>query len=447
MAHKAGTEQILYLPQEPVQRLLKPLIRFLHVEAASGIFLALCALLALLMANSPWSSDYLAIWKLPMGISIGDFQLVHSLKHWINDGLMAIFFFVIGLEVKREIVVGELRELRRAALPISAALGGMLVPAGLYFALQVGQPGQNGWGVPMATDIAFVVGCMAILGSRVPAALRVLLLSLAIVDDIGAILVIAIGYTDTIHLSWLFTGLSGIGVVFFMQRIGVRSMLLYTLLGFLIWVGFHQSGIHATIAGVVIGLMTPARPYLKNNVAVELFAGASRLLHGDSWENELHRPEKVITYQRVSRETISPVEYLIYLLHPWVAFLIMPVFALANAGVAFQMADVATSTAMAVIIGLLLGKPLGILLFSWLAVKSGIAQLPTSVNWKQLTAGGFLAGIGFTMALFIAGLAFKDESLLRTVKVGVLLGSFLSAVVGMSILGASAPETETEQTT
>lgn len=255
--------------------------------------------------------------------------------------------------------------------------------------------------------------------------------------------VIALGYTDTIHLSWLLMGLAGIGVVFVMQRIGVRSMGLYTLIGLLIWVGFHESGIHATIAGVAIGLMTPARPYLERSVAGELFGRASRLLHGDSWEEEPHRAQKVKKYQRVSRETISPVEYLIYLLHPWVAYLIMPVFALANAGVPFQAADLLTPTALAVILGLLAGKPLGILCFSWASVRLGIARLPADVSWKQVAGGGFLAGIGFTMALFIAGLAFGDEQLLRTAKVGVLLGSVVSALLGMFILATTeAPSAE-----
>lgn len=437
MAEDYGSERSL-LPEEPIRRLINPVVRFMHVEAASGIVLLLCAVVALLLANSRLSESFLEIWMIPIGFEIGPLQLQHSLKHWINDGLMAIFFFVIGLEVKRELVLGELREARRAAMPIAAALGGMLIPAGLYLALQMGEAGQRGWGIPMATDIAFVVGCMAVLGSRVPAGLRVMLLSLAIVDDLGAILVIAIGYTETIHWSWLFAGAIGMGIVFLMERVGVRSLGAYTVLGCVIWLGFHESGVHATIAGVILGLLTPARPYLKESSAGELLTRAGNLIHGGAWEEESHRAEKVRQYQRVSREAISPLEYLIYLLHPWVAFLIMPLFALANAGIPFQIADVASPVAVAVFVGLAVGKPTGILLFSWVSLRLRIAQLPQSVTWRQLAGGGFLAGIGFTMALFISGLALEAD-LLRSAKVGILAASLVSAVIGLAILATARP--------
>ena len=422
------------LPRESIHRLTRPLSRFLHVEAVSGVVLLLCALAALTLANSAGSETFLALWKVPIGITVGDFQLEHSLKHWINDGLMAIFFFVIGLEVKREIAIGELGEIRRAALPVAAAIGGMLVPAGIYLALQLGEAGQRGWGIPMATDIAFVVGCMAVLGRRVPAALRVVLLSLAIVDDIGAILVIAFGYTESLQWGWLVTGLIGIAAVVFMQRVGIRSMAMYTLVGLVTWLGFHESGIHATIAGVALGLLTPARAYIGG----ELLRRASDAIHGGGWEEEPHRAQKVRQHRRLTRETISPLEYLIYLLHPWMAFLVMPVFALANAGVPFQAADATSPVAIAVILGLVAGKPIGILLVSWLSLKAGLARLPEGVTWRHMAGGSFLAGIGFTMALFIAGLAFADDSLLRSAKVGVLLASAASAVIGMSILGTAS---------
>ena len=422
------------LPREPIHRLTRPLNRFLHVEAASGVVLLLCALAALALANSAVSEAFLGFWKVPVGIAIGDFQLEHSLKHWINDGLMAIFFFVIGLEVKREIAIGELGEIRRAALPVAAAIGGMLVPAGIYLALQHGEAGQRGWGIPMATDIAFVVGCMAVLGRRVPAALRVILLSLAIVDDVGAILVIAFGYTESLQWGWLITGLLGIGAVVIMQRVGIRSMAMYTLVGLVTWLGFHESGIHATIAGVALGLLTPARAYIGG----ELLQRASDAVHGGVWEEESHRAQKVQQHRRLTREIVSPLEYLIYLLHPWMALLVMPVFALANAGVPFQAADAASAVAIAVVLGLVAGKPIGILLVSWLALKAGLAQLPEGVTWRHMAGGSFLAGIGFTMALFVAGLAFADDSLLRSAKVGVLLASAASAVVGMAILGTAS---------
>jgi NhaA family Na+:H+ antiporter len=437
MATDDSRQQESLLPKEPVQRLTKPLAHFLHIEAASGVVLLACAVVALAVANSPVSEAFLGFWEIPLGVEIGEFQLRHPLKHWVNDGLMVVFFFVIGLEVKRELVLGELREVRRAAMPVAAALGGMLAPAGLYLVFQAGAAGQRGWGVPMATDIAFVVGCMALLGPRVPGALRVMLLSLAIVDDIGAILVIAVGYTETLHLSWLATGAIGIAIVIGMQFIGVRSMGAYTILGVVIWLGFHESGVHATIAGVVLGLLTPARPYLAQSVGGELLEKARSVFLSGTWESDALRAGRVREYQRVTHETISPLAYLIYLLHHWVAFLIMPLFALANAGVALRATDVVSPVAIAVMVGLVVGKPTGILLLCWLSLKLGIAELPASVSWRQITGGGFLAGIGFTMALFIAGLALEDD-LLRSAKVGVLLGSLISAVVGMVIL-AGAP--------
>lgn len=435
--HDPSSEKAL-LPQEPIHRLIQPLNRFLHVEAASGIVLLICAIAALFAANSPFSEEFLAFWKTPIGISVGEFELKHPLKHWINDGLMAVFFFVIGLEVKREMAIGELRHIRRAALPLAAAIGGMLVPAGVYLALQFGEDGQRGWGIPMATDIAFVVGCMAVLGQRVPPALRIVVLSLAIVDDIGAILVIALGYTETLNWLWLTLGLGGIVGVVLMQHVGIRSMGMYALIGVLIWLGFHESGVHATIAGVALGLLTPAHPYLERGIGGELLRRASDVIHGGDWEEEPHRAEKIRQYRRVTRETISPLEYLLYVLHPWVAFLIMPMFALANAGVPFQAADILSPVALAVILGLLLGKPVGILLLSWVLLKMGWVQLPQGVTWRHMAGGGFLAGIGFTMAMFIAGLAFADEMMLRSAKVGVLVGSLASAMIGMTILGTAA---------
>jgi NhaA family Na+:H+ antiporter len=274
--------------------------------------------------------------------------------------------------------------------------------------------------------------------------LRVVLLSLAIVDDIGAIIVIALGYTESLHWAWLAAGLAGIGVVVLLQRLGVRSMGMYTLIGGVIWLGFHESGIHATIAGVALGLLTPARPYLDRGVGGELLRRASDVIHGGSWEQEPHRAEKIRQYRRVTRETISPLEYLIYMLHPWVAFVIMPVFALANAGVPFHPADVLSPVALAVMLGLVVGKPVGILLLSGLSLKLGLAQLPSEVNWRHMAGGGFLAGIGFTMALFISGLAFAGDELLRSAKVGVLLGSLASATFGIAILSTAAPSAKNQ---
>jgi len=420
------------VPREPIDRLVDPLVRFMHVESAGGVVLAVCAALALFLANSGWADAYVGIWKIQVGFQLGDFAIVHSLKHWINDGLMVLFFFVIGLEVKRELVTGDLKDLRSAALPVAAALGGMFVPAGLYLALQWGEAGQRGWGIPMATDIAFVVGCMALLGPRIPRGLRVLLLSLAIADDIGAILVIAVGYTEQLYLGWLVLGLAGIGVISLMARLGVRAFLPYVLIGCLVWFGFHESGIHATIAGVILGLMTPARAYLSSTSFGRMIRRADGAVHGD-WEGMPHRAEKLRWFQWATREAIPPLQYLETALHPWTSFLILPLFALANAGVPFQLSDVADPVAVAAAAGLVIGKPLGIVLFSWLAVRLGLGRLPEGVGWLAIAGGGLLCGIGFTMALFIAELAI-DGPALNAAKVGIIGASVVAAAGGMSLL-------------
>jgi NhaA family Na+:H+ antiporter len=429
------------LPAKPIDRLVAPIERFLHVEAASGIVLLVAAIAALALANSPLSEGFLAFWKTPVGFSFGSFELSHSLRHWINDGVMAIFFFVIGLEVKRELVIGELRDLRRASLPIAAALGGMLAPAGVYLALQLGEPGQAGWGIPMATDIAFVVGCMALLGPRVPHGFRVLILSLAIADDIGAILVIAVGYTDTIRLGFLLGGFVVMAATLGLERLGVRSLGLYVLCGVLVWFEFHESGVHATIAGVILGLMTPARAYLSESLFANMLRRADQVLHGE-WSSPPHRPVRVRRLRRAARESLSPLEYLEHLLHPWVSFVIMPLFALANAGVPFSVSDFGEPVAMAVAAGLVVGKPVGIVLFSWLAVRLGLAALPEGISWGVLAGGGLLAGIGFTMALFIAGLAL-DGPTLDAAKVGILGASAVAAILGMLVLSRLLPRPET----
>jgi len=441
MAGEHDIHETMAPPREPIDRFLEPITRFLHVEAASGIVLAACTALALVLANSPLGEAFLAFWKTKVGFEVGGFRMVHSLNHWINDGLMAIFFFVVGLEVKRELVLGELREFRRAVLPVAAALGGMVVPAAIYLALQKGSPAERGWGIPMATDIAFVVGCLALLGPRIPKILRVFLLSLAIVDDIGAILVIAIGYTESIDGTALLLGFVGIAAIFGISRLGVRSLGVYTVLGVLVWFAFHESGIHATIAGVILGLMTPARPYLSESFFGRVLERATDLLKGGEWAGMSHRADRVRRFYRATRETISPLEYVEGLLHPWVAFVIMPVFALANAGVVFQPSDLRSPVALAVVAGLVLGKPLGILVASWLAVRLVVHRLPEGLTWAGLVGGGCLAGIGFTMAIFIAGLALDGETL-AAAKVGILAASVVAAALGMVILrtGLRAPE-------
>jgi Na+:H+ antiporter, NhaA family len=421
------------LPAEPIDRVVEPIARFLHVASASGAVLLLATVAALVLANSPLSEDFLAWWKTPVGVSVGPFEMRHSLKHWINDGLMVIFFFVVGLEVKRELILGELRDFRVAALPIAAALGGMAAPAVLYLTFQWGEAGQRGWGIPMANDIAFVVGCLAILGSRVPNSLRIMLLSLAIADDVGAILVIAIGYATELNLFALVWGVLGIGLLMLLQRIGVRSLGIYIPLGVGIWYGFHESGVHATIAGVILGLLTRVRPWVSHRLLTQFVHQLGGFLQGEGWHDAHERQAVLRSVERAARETISPLERLEAALHPWVSFVIMPLFALANAGVPIDAGAFKESVTMAVVVGLCVGKPVGIVLFSWLAVCTGLAKLPEGISWGILTAGGVLAGIGFTMSLFIAGLAL-NEQLLVAAKVGILTGSVLCATLGAVLL-------------
>jgi len=417
----------------PIDILMDPLQRFLHVESASGIVLLLATITALILANSPWSEGFLAFWKTRIGFAIGSFEMKHSLQHWINDLLMVVFFFVIGLEVKREIVSGELRNLKSAALPIFAALGGMFVPAMIYLFLQADSPAAKGWGIPMATDIAFVVGSLAILGSRIPGSLRILLLSLAIADDIGAILVIAIGYSDNLQLNFLLLSLGGLLGFIGFYKIGVRNIPVYFLLAAVVWFGFHESGVHATIAGVIIGLLTPTKGWITESRLQTIVQNIQHFLQGEKWPGSKERYHLLREMERTTRKTVSPLERFESDLHPWVGFIIMPIFALANVGVVINSSVIFNPVAMAVTLGLFIGKPIGITLFSWLAVKVGLASLPSDLSWPAVLGGGSLAGIGFTMALFIASLALQGTAL-DAAKAGILIGSFLSALVGSAML-------------
>jgi len=443
MAHPAETKKPL--PREPVDAVIDPFKRFLHIESASGIVLLIAAITALVLANSPLGDGFLAFWKKKVGFTFGTFQVYHSLQHWINDGLMAIFFFVIGLEVKRELVMGELRDLRQAALPIAAATGGMIVPACIYLTLQYGAPGQSGWGITMATDIAFVVGCLAVLGSRIPNSFRVLLLSLAIADDIGAIIVIAIGYTESLSLTALVLAIIGIGIMLFLMWVGVRNIAIYLILMVLVWFGFHESGIHATIAGVIFGLLTPTKSWISEKQLGDIFQRTGHFLRGDGWGDTGERYTTLRQTGIAARKSLSPLERFENELHPWVGFVIMPIFALANAGVSIQVSDITNPVATAVGLGLLAGKPIGIVFFSWLAVKIGLARLPVGINWGAITGGGFLAGIGFTMAIFIASLALEG-ALLDAAKVGILGGSALAGLSGVMLLILFLPKPSQSET-
>jgi NhaA family Na+:H+ antiporter len=421
------------LPREFVDRLTKPFARFLRVEAAGSAVLLSFTVAALVLSNSPWGPLFSDAWEARVGLQLGSLEFARSLREWTNDGLMTLFLFIVALELKRELVLGELNNPRMAALSIAAAVGGMLVPAALYLMLQSGHPGETGWGTVMATDTAFVIGCLALLGSQIPKSLRVFMLSLAIVDDIGAILVVAIGYST--HIAWgaIAMGALGVASVRALALVGVRSVPVYFLVGCFIWLAVDASGIHATITGVILGLMTPARRWVSDE---RLYAILGRVVAhpaGDEGSGDTKDRQTLQVAEIAARETLSPVERLEIALHPWVSFGIMPLFAFANAGVALSLGDFGDSVTVAVFVGFALGKPIGVLLFSWLAVRSGIALRPPELSWRLLAGGGLLAGIGFTMALFIANLAFS-KSLLDSAKLGIFLASVFSAGTGVGLL-------------
>ncbi len=423
----------------PLQKLARfarlPLERFLAIEAASGILLLVAAAVALALANSPWSGQVADFWALKVGISLGGWSFARDLAWIVNDGLMVIFFFVVGLEIRREIHHGELSELRRAALPVAAAIGGMIAPALIYLAIAGGPTTRSGWGVPMATDIAFAVGVLALLGKRVPAALRVLLLAVAVIDDLGAILVIALFYSEGLQWSGFAVAGAGIAGVFLLQGLGVRSRWAYVPAGVVLWAGVYAAGIHPTIAGVILGLLTPVRAW----VGVDgLIAGLQRHVEGQRDLRELQGhalTEALAEVDHLRREATSPAEGLIETLHPWVAYGIMPIFALANAGVSiagFSVAGDAARVIPGVALGLLLGKPLGILIVVYLTKWLGWVALPKGLGFRHLLVLGTVAGIGFTMALFVAQLAFVDPALLDAARLGILGAS---GVAGLLALG------------
>ena len=432
--------------QEPlIKRILLPFEEFVHAEASSGLLLLLCAAVALIWANSPWTNAYTDAWQTKLTIGLGSFVLAKPLLLWINDGLMALFFFVVGLEIKREVLVGELSSPRQAALPMTAALGGVLAPATIYIALNAGNAAARGWGIPMATDIAFALGIMALLGKRVPVGLKVFLTALAIVDDIVAVLVIAFFYTSTISWVSLAAGAGFLFVLLVANRIGVRSPIVYAVLGVGLWLAFLLSGVHATVAGVLLAMTIPARTRIntgeflsQSRAILDEFEGAER--PGTSVLTNKEQRAAVQSLETACQHAESPMQRLEHALHPWVAFVIMPLFALANAGVSLS-SDLSTAlthpVTLGVMAGLVLGKPLGVTLFAWLAVRSGIADVPTGVTWRQIHGAGWLAGMGFTMSLFIANLAFGDTPLLTTAKVGILTASFVAGTIGWIILRSS----------
>ncbi len=419
----------------PLARLVgRRLLAFLRVEVAGGVVLLVATAAALLLANSPAAGWYESLWATRLEFTVGSLHLAGDLRHWVNDALMAIFFLVVGMEIKYEIVNGHLRDPRSAAVPIAAAIGGMVAPAAIYAAFNAGGAGAAGWGVPMATDIAFAVGVLALLGRRIPSPARVFLLTLAIVDDIGAISVIAIFYTQNLALDWLAVAGAGVVAVLMLRALRVWSVPAYLAVGAGVWLATYQSGVHATIAGVVLGLITPARPLLRQDRVREVLRNGGPVpFDVERWRH----------YRFVIGESVSVSERLQHTLHPWSSFVVLPIFALANAGIDLRsgaLNDVLTSPVTAgVALGLVVGKIIGIAATSWLVVRLKLGRLPAGVGWSTLLGLGALGGIGFTVALFIAGLAFPGAvDLAADAKIGILVGSTVAAVVGLALLWVGA---------
>ncbi len=415
----------------PLARVGRPVREFFRIEAAGSVLLLLAAAVALVWANSPWGGTYDTFWHTELSLGVGDWTVTESLQHWVNDALMVLFFFVVGLEIKYELVKGDLRDPRAAALPVVAALGGMAVPALLFLAVTgaSGGEGSHGWGIPMATDIAFAVGVLGLLGRRIPSTARIFLLTLAIADDVGAILVIALFYTADLSWQWLLGSLALLAVMVLLRYRRVWTTSIYVVLGVGVWFTLLQSGVHATLAGVAIGLLTPSVPLFKEQLAREHAREALA-------DQELD-PDELSRLHYLLAQSVPPVERIQAGLHPVSSYLVLPIFALANAGVSLSgVGEVITSpVALGVLLGLVVGKPLGIVAATWLAVRLGLGQLPRGTTWGVVTGLGAVAGIGFTVSLFIAGLSFPgEESLTSAAKVGILLASAVSAVIGVVVL-------------
>ncbi|QPF74060.1 Na+/H+ antiporter NhaA [Roseateles sp. DAIF2] len=439
-----GASASVKLPHGLIDRITPPFVKFLRIEAAGGAVLLLFTIAALILSNSPWSGSFLGLWETQLELRLGSLEFSRSLKGWINDGLMTLFFFLVALELKRELVLGEMRNPRMAALSVAAAVGGMITPAAVFIALQWGLPGHHGWGIVMATDTAFVIACLALLGSRIPHSLRVFMLFLAIVDDIGAILVVAIGYSS--FLDWRMLALAALSVVILrvLARIGIRRLPIYFLVGALTWLAIDASGLHATVTGVILGLMTPARRWVSDGRLYAILDQVIAHPTQSQGSGDTRDRKTLLIAEIAARESLSPVERLEMALHPWVSFCIMPIFALANAGLQLSWAGAMQPVSTAIFLGFFVGKPAGILLFSWLALRSGLATRPPDLGWNVMAGGSFLAGIGFTMALFIANLAL-DGPLIDSAKIGIFMASLCSAGVGLALLMRASRPTPSER--
>lgn len=423
------------------RRLFSPLERLLHVQAASGAVLLVATIGALALASSPWGDAYRRLLAAPVGLVLGPLRAVHPARFWIDEALMTIFFFVAGLEIRREIHEGVLSSVRRAALPLAAAIGGMVAPSLLYLALAWGDPvARRGWAVPMATDVAFALGALALLGKRAPRELRVLLLALAMIDDVGASLVITAFYSDPLRWDGVVVALAAVGVVLFMRRAGARRAALYVVPGAVLWIGMLRAGIHPTMAGIVLGLLTPARAWLgPDALAEEARTTVERVVVGieEPPRGEVEAgllAEETRHLERVRREALAPATRLLTLLDPWVAFGVVPLFAFTNAGVSLRaLSGGPTAVTLGVVVGLVVGKPLGIVAAAWAATRLRAAVLPAEVGLRELVVLGLVAGVGFTMSLFIGALAFPDDPRLEEAKAAILAASVVASALALVV--------------
>lgn len=424
----------------PIEKIIAPVNRFIHLEYTSGIILLISVILAIIWANSSFGESYHHLWEIDFSIAFGKHALSKPLHIWINDGLMALFFFVIGLELKREFMEGELSSLKKAAMPMGAALGGMLFPALIYTLLNFNTPTAHGWGIPMATDIAFALALLSMAGN-VPTSVKVFLSALAVADDLGAVMVIAFFYTD--HLNFAALGIAGIFLLALIigNKMGVRNSAFYLLIGICVWIGFLLSGVHATIAGVLVAFTIPAMTRIDENVYSNNLRKLSYEFEKEIPSNStLTTPEQHRTIQHVKTLSLAaetPLQKIEHALHPWVAFIIMPLFALANSGILISsdfFSSIINPVTLGVTSGLIIGKFTGILLFTWIMVKTGIGVLPDQANWKHIMGIALLAGVGFTMSLFISGLAFKDPVFVQQAKYGILIASVLAGLGGYLFL-------------
>ncbi|MGD2102835.1 MAG: Na+/H+ antiporter NhaA [Acidimicrobiia bacterium] len=423
------------------------MVRFSRIEASSGIVLLIAAVAAIVWANSAWSDTYFSILEEHLTVDLGHFHLDESVLHLINDGLMTIFFFVVGLEIKREMVLGDLQDPRAAGLPVMAALGGMVVPALIYLFFNAGTEAVGGWGIPMATDIAFAVGVVSLLGRRVPSGAKLFLLAVAVADDIGAIAVIAIFYTSDLDSGYLAAAVVGLIVVWVASKVNIRAMWFYVPAAIVIWYFTLESGVHATLAGVALGFITPARPYYRPR---EFDERARAILDEYPVEDpadisaQEHADHEALLLSDIAAETVAPLNRMEHKLVAWSSFVVVPLFALANAGVDFRDISVSealtSDIALGVALGLVVGKIVGISAASFGAVRSGLGKLPPGTGWRHVVGLAGVAGIGFTVSLFVAGLAFDDPHLTDLAKVGIFSGSLIAGIAGsIVLLGAKRP--------